>query len=318
MDSVGYEGDDFNHPIEPMVIINSQEDEEDHFFRLLNLSRKRPFIRKTQLSAADQFASHLKFLKNMMPPRLEMSDSYIKLEKDVSSESPEITICPVNKGLSKKRVVRSSFKIKLNGHDYCSEPKEDCKLRKRNNGVAARAASSKTPVRLIPKDEAMTEPYAKRKSSPLEKCPICKKYFRRMKTHLLKHEIMQNQEACSGLICEFCNKAFNSQSNLQIHMRTHTGDKPYVCEVCNKSFSQSCNLVNHIRTHTGEKPFKCPHCDRAFTQSGNLNNHIRLHTDEKPFKCHFCEKAFVQSGNLSSHVRNNHSVRDSHDGLIAI
>lgn len=148
-------------------------------------------------------------------------------------------------------------------------------------------------------------PGSKRKSSPLEKCPMCKKYFRRMKTHLLKHSCLVSKPG-DPLTCQYCSKVFNSGSNLSIHLRTHTGDKPYVCEVCLKGFAQSCNLANHMRIHTGERPFKCPHCDRAFTQSGNLSNHIRLHTDEKPFKCHFCDKAFTQSGNLNSHIKNNH------------
>lgn len=72
-----------------------------------------------------------------------------------------------------------------------------------------------------------------------------------MKSHLLKHEMI-SQAPEHRLLCAFCQKAFNTPSNLAIHMRTHTGDKPYVCEVCQKSFSQSCNLVNHMRVHTGK------------------------------------------------------------------
>uniref|UniRef100_A0A1Y1KUC5 C2H2-type domain-containing protein n=1 Tax=Photinus pyralis TaxID=7054 RepID=A0A1Y1KUC5_PHOPY len=169
--------------------------------------------------------------------------------------------------------------------------------------------SPRQTVRLITSEELLQADIRssslKRKSLPLEKCPICKKFFRRMKTHLQKHENMR-RDPNDPLTCKFCMKAFNTGSNLIIHMRTHTGHKPYICEVCTKGFAQSCNLINHMRIHTGERPFKCPHCDRAFTQSGNLGNHVRLHTDEKPFKCHFCEKAFTQSGNLNSHIRNNH------------
>lgn len=72
-----------------------------------------------------------------------------------------------------------------------------------------------------------------------------------MKSHLLKHDMI-NRVPEERLMCTFCQKAFNTLSNLAIHMRTHTGDKPYICEVCQKSFSQSCNLVNHMRVHTGK------------------------------------------------------------------
>ena len=150
-----------------------------------------------------------------------------------------------------------------------------------------------------------TEHYSRRNPQPLEKCPICKQYFRRIGTHMRKHDnIKVNSE--DMFTCKFCSKTFATYMKLGLHIRIHTGERPYVCEICNKGFTQSCNLVNHMRIHTGERPYKCPYCDRAFTQSGNLSNHIRLHTDEKPFSCHFCDKAFAQSGNLSSHIRNNH------------
>lgn len=46
----------------------------------------------------------------------------------------------------------------------------------------------------------------------------------------------------SKLLCKICKKYFSSSSSVQIHMRTHTGAKPFTCNICQKSFSTKGNL----------------------------------------------------------------------------
>jgi KRAB domain-containing zinc finger protein len=52
-------------------------------------------------------------------------------------------------------------------------------------------------------------------------------------------------------MCSNVHKGFGQNQNLQRHIRTHTGDKPYKCDLCDKGFYQNRHLQTHIRTHTG-------------------------------------------------------------------
>ena len=51
-----------------------------------------------------------------------------------------------------------------------------------------------------------------------------------------------------GHECDVCEKVFRYPSQLAIHMRTHTNERPYECDVCDKAFRQAGTLKRHKRT----------------------------------------------------------------------
>ncbi|KAM8870121.1 uncharacterized protein AB9W97_017111 [Spinachia spinachia] len=172
-------------------------------------------------------------------------------------------------------------------------------------------------------------------------CMHCSASFARP-SQLLQHQRTEHAQKPLGFLCTECGRAFNSHSNLRIHLNVHTGARPYTCSDCGKSFSQSgalkihrrihtgerpysCGFCGrgfphlagvraHQRTHTGEKPYCCSQCGKCFTQSGALKIHMRIHTGERPFTCSFCEKSFSNRSGIRFHYRTVHGLAPEHAG----
>lgn len=97
----------------------------------------------------------------------------------------------------------------------------------------------------------------------------------------------------------------------QLRNALFSGDRPYPCMYCPKRFATNSNLRQHIRTHTGERPYICvyPGCGRGFNDATKLSNHHRTHTGERPFACRVCGHEFVTRNNLKSHLRSHYDPK---------
>lgn len=93
--------------------------------------------------------------------------------------------------------------------------------------------------------------------------------------------------------CPYCERKFPWSSSLIRHIRTHTGQKPYLCDVCNYPFTTKSNCDRHLlRKHpdsvhaiSGYKPYRCARCpNAAFSTNESLRKHEMFKHGRSPPK----------------------------------
>ncbi|CDQ82245.1 unnamed protein product, partial [Oncorhynchus mykiss] len=84
--------------------------------------------------------------------------------------------------------------------------------------------------------------------------------------------------------CEYCGKIFKNCSNLTVHRRSHTGERPYKCGLCNYACAQSSKLTRHMKTHgqIGKDVFKCEICQMPFSVYSTLEKHMKKWHSDRP------------------------------------
>lgn len=71
----------------------------------------------------------------------------------------------------------------------------------------------------------------------------------------LRKHLMCIHQNVKAFFCNICSRTF--KGHLPQHMRTHNNVKTHACSSCGATFSQKSQLIVHHRIHSGERPYRC-------------------------------------------------------------
>ncbi len=119
-------------------------------------------------------------------------------------------------------------------------------------------------------------------------CKNCEKIFPgpfQLRRHAIMKVCIKRKMGGKGdLVCEECGKTFKALSFLISHLEFHKNpeDWKWQCGDCGKKCATKTSLQVHLRKHTKEKPFVCRFCGKKYGFNISLKGHLGTeHGNEK-------------------------------------
>ncbi|XP_068225472.1 zinc finger protein 600-like [Palaemon carinicauda] len=141
-------------------------------------------------------------------------------------------------------------------------------------------------------------------------CSICSKKFTSLEA--LSRHTYRVHMVKKNVQCKFCKKLFHKRV-YDVHLRTHTGERPYECEECDSTFVQKNHLVKHMKTHCAKNGHKCDVCGTLFSTNWCLRLHTKMHTDEELDSCNIpVTKYDISISKEKEHHQRSHLPSERH------
>lgn len=144
------------------------------------------------------------------------------------------------------------------------------------------------------------------------------------------------------ITCPDCSKVFHDTWKYKVHMRSHTGVKPFGCSMCTFFATSKMTVrdhihrkhkdaenprillrtvgidgtVSHVELNMPQREFKCDHCGEVFQDNYHMKHHKKkAHTDVAPFSCVECNHREWARANIIIHCLQAHEDKNI-EGLI--
>ncbi|XP_069843896.1 zinc finger protein ZFPM1-like [Dipodomys merriami] len=158
-----------------------------------------------------------------------------------------------------------------------------------------RPAPGHADIQLLPQQAGMASILAtaviNKDIFPCKDCGIWYRSERNLQAHLLYYCASRQRAASPAAaaseekpketypnerICPFpqCRKSCPSASSLEIHMRSHSGERPFVCLICLSAFTTKANCERHLKVHTDTLSGVCHNCGFISTTRDILYSHL--------------------------------------------
>ncbi|MEQ2286369.1 hypothetical protein AMECASPLE_001846 [Ameca splendens] len=154
--------------------------------------------------------------------------------------------------------------------------------------------------------------HLQRQAEPIESlvCEHCGKAF--PSERLLRDHIRQH---VNQVKCPFCDMTCTTLAALKIHIRfRHCDDRPFPCDFCDKRFKNQRDLQKHTDVHNEGTVYRCSveGCEYSCYTLQTMNQHFkRVHEagERSKYKCHICDKVFSWCYTLTLHLRKKHELK---------
>ncbi|XP_055686999.1 zinc finger and SCAN domain-containing protein 12-like [Lutzomyia longipalpis] len=146
-------------------------------------------------------------------------------------------------------------------------------------------------------------------------CTICNELYENLevlKCHVRIHPVVRNYE------CDICGtKFFEKQGMIKhikaIHMGMKQPQKVYKeedlisCAECERKFKTRRSYELHVSSHSDERPFGCKMCSKTFKRKKDVRSHMAVHRDQRiTHPCEHCGMKFTWKSNMRRHVQDVH------------